>query len=210
MRTLQLILAASALLAGSAFATPISGASGAGAPSVPGATTVLDFDSMGNTTFSSVTFGNVTISGMGGSLRSSNQFAGQYNGRGAYYLDNAQGNTSGFRFDFANTVTAFAFNWGAADDTWTLSAYDASNNLIETMLPTATHGSNSGEYFGLADTGIKYAVLSDASPGDWVFVDNFVVAEASANVPEPASLALFGAAFGAAALVRRRKAKKAA
>lgn len=209
MRIDKLFLIAAALLAGSAFATPIIGTSGAGAPTVPGATSTIDFDSQGNTSFGGLTLGGVTFSGIGGDLRTSNLFAGQYNGRGTFYLDNNEGYTNGIRFDFAHTANAFAFNWGASDAAWTLQAFDSANHLIESFGPADTWGSNAGDYIGMANAGMKYAILSVDS-NDWVFVDNFTVAQQAAAVPEPASLALFGAAIGAAGLARRRKAKAAA
>lgn len=210
MRPMKIALAASALLASHAFATPISGASGMSAPPLAGATEVMDFDYFPNQTFTNARsmVGNVVVSGVGGAdLRIDDSWIGQFNSRGLHYMDNNQGDTLGILFQFVDPVSAFAFNWGAADAEWTLRAFDSSDNLLESMVINPTTTSNNGDYFGFADAHIKYATLTTDSY-DWVFVDNIaVVQESSTNLPEPASLALFGAAAGAAALARRRRRK---
>ncbi len=210
MKRLTLALAA-ALTLGTAVAAPISGASGAGAPPLPGVTSVVDFDAQGNTSFASLTLGSVTFSGIGGNLRTSNQFAGFYNGRGAYYLDNDAGATGTLRFDFANIVSAFAFQWGASDVSWTLNGYDASGNLIESFVTPITYASNAGDYIGLNGGAFKYATLTSSNFGfqDWIFVDNFSIVErrdGGGTVSEPAGLALAGLALLGLGAVRRRKA----
>lgn len=195
-----------ALLATQAIAAPIHGTSGFAAPTVAAQTGVATFDTAALGTFASVVSGDVTVSGIGGNLRVSDTYAGAYNGRGTAYLDNDQGRTSGFRFDFTDVVGAFAFNWGASDVSWTLSAFDATGHLLESVLAPITNGSNAGDFFGLSDAGIKYATLvsSNARSQDWVFVDN--VSFAAAAVPEPASIALVGLGLaGVVGLRRRRK-----
>lgn len=196
-----------ALLVGNAVATPVSGTDGVGTPTIAGQTGIANFDSIPLATRSSVTSGAVTVSGIGGSIRVANDYPGQYNGRGAAYLDNDQGATSGFRFDFASIVNAFAFNFGASDEIWTLTAFDASGHIIESVRAPVTNGSNAGDYIGLADPGIKYATLT-TSFNDWVFVDNFVYAAAlvrSSAVPEPGSIALIGLGIAGVVGMRRRK-----
>lgn len=200
-----LLAVVAALASGLSFAAPIVGTSGVGAPVVPGATAVVDFEAQGNSTFGSLTVGDVTFTGIGGNLVTENQYAGQYNGRGRYYLQNNSGSTPGVRFDFANAVSAFAFNWGASDYTWTLSAFDSLNNLIESFTTPITSSSNAGEYIGLSGSGIKYATLT-SSNSDYIFVDNFTIAADAGNtVPEPASLALVGLALAGVAVARKRK-----
>jgi hypothetical protein len=211
MKTTKILFATAALLAGQAFATPLAGSSSTGMPSVPGATSTIDFEGQADSSFTSLTIGNVTFSGLGKVLRTKSDYVGEYNSRGAVHLDNDQGDTLSLRFDFANTVSAFAFNIGAVDAHWTLTAYNATGDVLESVAAPVTRGSNAGDYIGLANAGTSYALLTTGGY-DWIFVDNFTIAEeaAGATVPEPASLALFGAGLVGAAASRRRKAKPAA
>jgi hypothetical protein len=206
---MKFVLSAAVLLAGNALATPITGASTSG-PVVPGMTEKTGFESQPVAGFSSVTIGNVTFTGVGGNLETTYLFTGSYNTTGTRLLDNNAGSTNAFRFDFTNPVSAFAFNFGASDYNWTLSAYAASGALLESLTIAPTHSTNNGSYFGLADAGISYALLT-ASQSDYVMLDNFTFAkQAPAVVPEPAPLTLLGAGLACVAAARRRKAKHSA
>jgi PEP-CTERM motif len=112
------------------------------------------------------------------------------------------------RIDFSTSVSAFAFLWGASDNTWDLRAYDAGNNLIESLVIGAVFGSNAGDYFGIAAAGIAYATLTDRldniADGDYVFLDNFHYVE-NVSVPEPSSLGLLGVGLLAVGFGRRRQ-----
>ena len=199
------LLGAASLTFGSAFAGTISGQDGFGNPTLPGATAVIDFNSQANATFSTLALSGVTFTGVGGNLRTDNSYPNNYNGRGARYMDNNAGSTASIRFDFASAVSGFAFNWGASDIQWTLSSFDALNNLIGSFAAPITHASNAGDYIGLTGVGIKYATLT-ASGGDWIFIDNFTIAGSNGNnVPEPATIALLGLGLLGFAAARRRK-----
>lgn len=206
MKTLLGALAL-ALFAGHAAATPISGTDGTGTPTIAGQTGIATFDATPLGRTSSVTSGNVTVSGIGGSIRAANDYPNQYNGRGAAYLDNDSGATNGFRFDFASIVNAFAFNFGASDEVWMLTAFDAAGHMLESVQAPVTSTSNAGDYIGLSVGGIQYATLTTQF-SDWVFVDNLVYAAASTHssaVPEPGSIALIGLGIAGVFAMRRRK-----
>lgn len=189
--------------AGAAEATPILGTSGFGAPVVPGTNTVISFNDQVDGSFGSMSLGGFTFSGIGGVLRFSNQFPDQFNGRGARYLDNNAGQTAGLRIDFNGILDAFAFNWGASDVPWTLTAFDAFGNILESMTTPVTHASNAGDYIGFAHAGMAYITLTASSAGDWIFLDNFTFA--TQQVPEPGSLAVLGLGLAGLAGLRRRK-----
>ena len=208
MKNLYMAIAAS-IISMSALANPVSGTDGFGNPVVPGATSTIDFDSQGDATFSSLSLGGVTFSGIGGTLRTDNSFPNDYNGRGARYLDNSAGATNGFRFDFSAPLSGFAFNFGASDVAWTLTGFDALGNLLESYQLPVVSASNQGDYFGLTANGtnFSYATLtSSATAFDWVFVDNFTIAAAGAAIPEPGSFALLG--LGLLGLVSARSKSK--
>lgn len=202
MNRIQLAYLAALVASSPAFASPLTGTSGTAAPAVAGATALVTFDGQRDQTFASLTLPGVTISGIGGSLRIDDQYAGAYNSRGSHYLDNAMGDTDGFRFDFAAPVGAFAFNFGASNVAWTLSAFNAAGTLLESVQAPITATSNDGQYVGLRDAGIAYATLTTRS-FDWVFVDNLRFQAAA--VPEPGTVALFGLGTVGLLTMRRRR-----
>lgn len=198
-----LALPVALLTATASYASVISGVDGFGVPTVPGATATVTFDGQANATFSSLSLSGVTFSGIGGNLRTDNSYPNNYNGRGARYLDNNAGGTNAIRFDFSTPVSAFAFNWGASDGVWTLTAFNASNQIIEAMSTPITRASNAGDYIGLANAGMAYATLTTTNVGDWIFIDNFTVA--AGTVPEPDTLAILGLGLMGMVSLRRRK-----
>ena len=68
-------------------------------------------------------------------------------------------------------MAGFGFFWGASDDQWTLTAYDASNNVVATALPNITGPSNAGDFIGLTGAGMVRATLTGPS-SDYIFVDD--------------------------------------
>lgn len=204
-------LALAGLLPIGAHATPISGI---GAPDTNAALlggVVVDFETTAPGDYSALGVGNVTFKGVDDTLRVASDYAGSFNTTGRLYLENGPYDSTmaySIRFEFTAPVDAFGFNWGAADDVWLLSAYDSSNNLLDSLLLTATGPSNSGEYFGIAASGIAYATLIDQSgdAGDYVMIDRFTYGAQGGNeLPEPASMALVGLGLVGLAALRKRK-----
>ena len=162
------------------------------------------FDTAASGLYSSFTSGIFTLTGVGAQFTIGTNYNGQYNttgGKSAFNdFDFAP---DAFRFDFAGGVSAFAFNWGAADYTWTLQTYNSSNTLLESINIAPTQASNAGQYFG-ATGNIAYATLTNNAPGDYVFIDR-VTWQGSSSVPDSgATLSLLGLSLVGFAFLRRR------
>lgn len=174
------------------------------APALAGGTQE-GFDAVATGQYNSLTLGNVTYIGVDAPFDIDSDFNGFYNTTGGQSLLNDFDLVPiQYRFNFSSPVNAFAFNWGAADTTWTLQAFDAGNNLLETLVINPTFSSNAGEFFGLAVNGISYATLVGNAGGDYVFIDRFTTSQQQVAAPEPASLALLGLGLAGAIRARRR------
>mgnify|MGYP001605532509 FL=1 len=171
-------------------------------PSLVGGT-VIDFESQAAGSYTTLAIGDVTFS-TGEALYISNAYSGNYNTTGQS-LQNPYGTNSfgTLNINFASSVNAFGFNWGASDTQWTLFAYDSSNTLLESFALPITYGSNAGEFYGLAVTGIASATLIGAS-GDYIFVDNFTYSQ----VPEPSTLLLLGSGLIGLGYFGRKRMKR--
>lgn len=136
--------------------------------------TLIDFEAETVGSYATHSIGDATFTAQGGSgiLYIANTLSGDYNTTGQY-LDNHSGDAfSSLRIDFAGTASAVGFNWGASNEIWTLTAYNASGTVLETRGLPITGGSNLGEFYGLATPGTAYIILSH-SGGDWILLDNF-------------------------------------
>jgi LPXTG-motif cell wall-anchored protein len=170
-----------------------------GAPSAPQLVvgTTIDFDAGPTGSFSAITFANVKFIGVDGPFLIGSLYSGQYNTTNnsiessfsAPYLL-----PSVYEFKFTTPVTAFAFNFGAADNQWRIDAYDSGNALIETHFFTQNPNSNAGDYFGIAAADIARATITDMLDnypnGDEVFIDEFRYT--FETVPEPSGFVLAG------------------
>lgn len=176
-------------------------------PALAGST-VADFEAAPAGTFTSLTVSGVTFTAAAGeNFQISGAYAGQYNSRGAQSLQNQGYNFSNLTMNFGGNVSAFGFLFGASDNQWTVTAYDAFNNAIATVNAPITRSSNSGDFIGYksGSADIAYATLSGPR-SDYIFVDN-VQYVATVATPEPASLALLGTGLlGVVGMVRRKRA----
>ncbi len=168
---------------------------------------VIDFESQTAGTYTTLTIGNVTFTGTNGTFDITNAYNGSYNSVGQSNQNTWTG-TDAYRIDFATSVNAFGFNFGASDDEWLLNAYYSANNLLESHILPETYASNAGEYYGIASTGISYATLTQTynhwTPVDYIFIDNFSPGPGNA-VPEPGTMLLLGSGLLGMIGIRRKK-----
>jgi hypothetical protein len=179
-----------------------------GAQSIPGlvGSTVIDFEGVAAGTYSMLTLSGVTFTPDGQNLMwVDGSYAGGYNTFGQSLHNNYDPQSfSTLTINFNGTTNGFGFFWGASDTQWTLTAYDSSNNAIESLLLPITFSSNAGDFVGIIDPGIAYATLS-GDGSDFIFVDNVEFNGGGAPVPEPGSLVLLGSGILSAAGFMRRK-----
>jgi hypothetical protein len=168
-----------ALWVGTASGQTIITNANAPALTVPGVG-VQTFTTTPQGNYLSLNLGAITFSGPSG-VRVENLYAGQYNATGNY-LNNNNGTNSMLTLTFGTSMAAFGFNYGASDDPWTLSAYDAGNNLIASTTVAPIGGSSNGEFIGIASptANIAYATFKDNGGmwfPDWVLIDNVKYSE---------------------------------
>jgi len=145
--------------------------------------TLIDFESVANGVTSSLTLAGVTFSATP-NFTVDTTYSGSFNTTGRYIQNNA-GSVSQLNIDFSTPVSAFGFNFGAADVSWTLNAYDSGNNLLGSMTINPMFSSNAGEFFGLAVTSgaIKRVTVVENGSSDYILLDNFRFKTSA--VPEP-------------------------
>jgi hypothetical protein len=180
-----------------------------GATQIPGlgGSTVIDFESPLEGTYTTLTLSGVTFTPDTGKLMwVDGAYIGQYNTFGTQSLHNNYDPLSfnTLTIQFTGTTTGFGFFWGASDTQWVLTAYDSSNNPIESFNLPITHASNAGDFVGLLDPGIARATLAGTG-GDYVFIDNFEFNSTNSTTPEPGSLLLLGSGLLSVAGVIRHK-----
>lgn len=187
-------------------------------PALAGST-LIDFEAASAGSFETETFGGVSFKSLvpGKPLSVSDFYNGNYGTIGKSLGTNDQLSFSSplsFRIDFANVVSAFGFSWGAADEAWSLTVFDDSNNSLGNFFtPTGT------SFVGVSGSRISYAILSTTLQGSQTdnalldnlrYVEDVTTGPGPTPTPEPGTLALM--AFGAMGLAagKYRKKKKAA
>lgn len=206
--------AALGLAAGNAQAgSIITQTTPAGALALFGAADSLTFDSVAAGTYSTLTQGLLTFTSDTGALHVDGAYMNQYNNFGVNSVHSCYcgDSFSELYFTFSTAIEGFGFFWGASDNQWTLTAYNAADAVVESFDLPITHQSNAGDFVGIFGTGITHATLKGPS-SDYVFVDNVTFGETYVGpgggggaVPEPAAWALMILGFGAVGVTLRQR-----
>lgn len=168
---------------------------------------VIDFTGMATGNATSYTVGDVTFSTTSGTLRIApfGEGGSSWLGSGQTLTTRDTGN-SAFSIAFANPVSAFGMDWGAANPSWNVSLYDSANNLLETLVFVGGDtGATYSEFYGAQHAGISRVELTSLGGYDWVIVDDFTYVAGRNQVPEPGSMALVALAMVGLGVVRRCK-----
>lgn len=176
------------------FALAVSGIANAGLitsstdAALDGAS-VLTFDSEASGDFTSKVFnGEVTISTDGSDFKLDSVYSGDY-GMDNKSIRNQSGQS--YIINFSHTVSAFGWDWGAADSAgWVLSLFDVNNLLINSYsIPPQTSANGFADFYGATGSNIsKVTLVNTYGANDHAMMDNFHYVS---DVPGPSTLAVF-------------------
>lgn len=196
MKKLFAVLLVSALYTQLAVASPITSTSDA---ALSGAT-INDFESLAPVSGTSIDLGGgVTVNG-NNALSIIN--GGNSYGTSGQVLANTHHIPWTVDFVFDNIISAMGIVMGAINTPWSVSAYDISGNVIETV--NYNDPCCSGFFRGVSGNGIKHVTYTST---DYVYWDDlrFVTSANNSDIPEPASIALLGMGLGLLGFSRRRR-----
>lgn len=182
------------VFAEASFAAPITSESD---PELIGAAKV-DFDTAPQgdypSTGSGFSSGNVNFNSNGSFKIDSFLTTGPYAITGNQ-LHNQNESFSTLRFTFTNPVSAFGMSLVAFDAAWELTAYNQTDQALESFLVTPTAPLYDVQYAGISVANTAYATLVFKDPSkssvDWFGIDDFsFVTSKVSTVPEPSVLSI--------------------
>jgi hypothetical protein len=146
---------------------------------------LVDFEAAAPGTYTSITLGEVTFSTPSDRVEFiSVAYSGNYNTKGQS-LQNTYDmrGFSSLTISFSSPINAFGFNWGASDEFWTLTAFDATGTVLDSQSLPITKASNAGDFVGInaGSSLISYATLATTNFNDYVFIDNFRYAKSACH-----------------------------
>ena len=177
-------------------------------PALSGAT-VADFNAYASQAFSSIDFGDFTISTSGTNL-SLTTAGSSYTPPSDMGLGNFPSTSNSgvdFRIDFDFGLDAFGIQVGASNNNNQLTALDINGNIIEDLIIPDQVGLGlpdfSGFYGFSSGSSPIYSILYGNTGGDLVVFDD--VTYVAADVPEPSIIALLAAGLCGLGFASRRK-----
>jgi hypothetical protein len=203
MKLLTSLVGAALMVSAPSAYAGVSLITGTGDPSTAVGGTPITFETVAPGRYTTLTVDGVTFTPAAGTAEYVNSdYSGSYNTTGQSLQNTyASDAFSVLNITFSSAVAAVAFNWGAADTNWLLSAYDGATLLgTVTLLPTSS--GNDGTYDGIESTSKDITSVSlyvdlahlETSLPDYVLIDNFSAGLTTSSVPEPSTWAmmLFG------------------
>lgn len=167
---------------------------------------LIDFESVPFGTYTSLDFGDATLTYTGGTGTFTIEFLPfPVSGRGLLSYNTNPG-PEPFRLDFDETATSFSVfvgDFGQDEDNSYLQAYGAGGVLLDSDFYQNPPGFIGGDFLSVEATGIKYVLFWDEDPfAGVVYWDNM----SYEIIPLPAAVVLFGSGLIGLIGIARKKA----